>query len=119
MFFSNRASPDLPPPVFFCRPPLASLTVDLYPLALHVSLCDASGRPGGRERLVLTSHHVHVRDMLVEALDSSRQHGFSRGLSMGAIPNTQEASVVYLALYGNSNLHTAVVLCGRIMCVVV
>ena len=69
--------------------------VDLYPLALHVSVCDAAGRPGGRERLVLTSHHVHVRDMLLEALDNSNSmHGLSRGLSMpmslAAAPSTQD-----------------------------
>lgn len=68
----------------------ARLAVDLYPLALHVSLCDAAGRPGARERLVLTSHHVHVRDMLVEALDSSSLHGLSRGLSLNAVPSMQE-----------------------------
>lgn len=67
-----------------------SLAVDLYPLALHVGVCDAAGRPGGRDRLVLTSHHVHVRDMLLEALDSSSLHGLSRGLSLNAVPSMQE-----------------------------
>lgn len=68
----------------------SSLAVDLYPLALHVSLCDAAGRPGGRERLVLTSHHVHVRDMLLDALESPGLHGLSRGLSLNAVPFMQE-----------------------------
>lgn len=74
----------------------ASLAVDLYPLALHVSLSDAAGRPGGRERLVLTSHHVHVRDMLLEALDSSSLHGLSRGLSLNAASSMQEEVSVIL-----------------------
>lgn len=62
--------------------------VDLYPLALHVNSCDLSGRASGRERLVLTSHHVLVRDVmdtLAEALDSSRLHGLRRGLTL-AVP---------------------------------
>jgi len=74
--------------------------VDLYPLALHVSVCDAAGRPGVRERLVLTSHHVHVSDMLLEALDNSNtMHGLSRGLSLGAVPSDEvdEVSVVFIA----------------------
>lgn len=73
-----------------------SLAVDLYPLALHVSLCDAAGRPGGRERLVLTSHHVHVRDMLLEALDSSSLRGLSRGLSLNAVSSMQEEVSIVL-----------------------
>ncbi|CAN0324652.1 unnamed protein product, partial [Ectocarpus sp. 8 AP-2014] len=32
------------------EPSTARLAVDLYPLALHVSMCDPAGRPGGRER---------------------------------------------------------------------
>lgn len=74
----------------------ASLAVDLYPLALHVSMCDPAGRPGGRERLVLTSHHVHVRDMLADVLDSSRLQGMSRGLSMTAATSPQEVGLVFL-----------------------
>ena len=65
----------MPCPVF------SILVIDLYPLALHVSQCDLSGRPSGRERLVLTSHHVTVNDMLSEVLQISRiQRPFS-GLS--------------------------------------
>lgn len=89
-------------PVLSC-PPLtvpASLAVDLYPLALHVSLCDAAGRPGGRERLVLTSHHVHVRDMLLEASDSSSLHGLSRALSLNAAASMPEEVSVDLYLCG-------------------
>ena len=93
----SRTPPALSCPVLCYPHPtcLSSLMVDLYPLALHVSVCDAAGRPGGRERLVLTSHHVHVRDMLLEALDNSNSmHGLSRGLSMpmslAAAPSTQD-----------------------------
>lgn len=56
-----------------------SLMVDLYPLALHVSLSDLSGRAGGRERLVLTSHHVQIRGMLEELLYNL--DGRARGLA--------------------------------------
>lgn len=83
----------------FVSSPPGSLAVDLYPLALHVSLCDASGRPNGRERLVLTSHHVHVRDMLMSLSDSSRMHGLSRGLSVTAIPTTHEVGVYLSCLW--------------------
>ncbi|CAM9124714.1 unnamed protein product [Ectocarpus sp. 4 AP-2014] len=76
------------------EPSTARLAVDLYPLALHVSMCDPAGRPGGRERLVLTSHHVHVRDMLADVLDNSRLQGMSRGLSMTAATSPQEDPVL-------------------------
>lgn len=88
------------PDRFFClfRPAYAavsaSLAVDLYPLALHVSLCDPAGRPGGRERLVLTSHHVHVRDMLADVLDSSRVQRMNQGMSMTAATSPQEVGLV-------------------------
>lgn len=97
---------------------LASLAVDLYPLALHVSLCDPAGRPGGRERLVLTSHHVHVRDMLADVLDSSRLQRMSRGLSMTAATSPQEVGLFlfFLALreqrFWLHRLFEAVCTCG-------
>lgn len=54
---------------------------------------------------MLTSHHVHVRDMLVEALDSSSLHGLSRGLSLNAVPSMQEeVSVVLCCCAVRSNL---------------
>lgn len=80
--------------------------VDLYPLALHVNVCDSSGRPGGRERLALTSHHVHVRDMLVELLDSSRLHGLRRGLSVAAPPCAEQVRME--VRYGVHIIHTVV-----------
>lgn len=89
----------------FVSSPPGSLAVDLYPLALHVSLCDAAGRPSGRERLVLTSHHVHVRDMLINLSDSSRLHGLGRGLSVTAMPTTQEVKIVF---------STSTYICGKI-----
>ncbi|CAN0578058.1 unnamed protein product, partial [Ectocarpus sp. 12 AP-2014] len=45
-------------------------------------------------RLVLTSHHVHVRDMLADVLDSSRLQGLSRGLSMTIATSPQEDPVL-------------------------
>lgn len=52
-----------------------------------MNLCDASGRAGGRERLVLTSHYVTVEDMLEDILASPRLGGLQRGMTSGrALP---------------------------------
>ena len=69
--------------------------VDLYPLALHVSLCDASGRPSGRERLVLTSHHVRAVEMVAEVLDTSRLHGLRPSFAQATSPTTDTVRILY------------------------
>lgn len=64
--------------------------VDLYPLALHVTLCDNSGRPGGRERLVLTSHHFSVKEMVKEILSTARLQPLRRALTVGGTVNNEQ-----------------------------
>lgn len=72
-----------------------SLTVDLYPLALHVNMCDASGHVGSRERLMLESHYVTVGEMLAHALASPRLKSFQRGMtSVGAPPTPSQVRLI-------------------------